>query len=99
MRPETLARALELDDDYPDNECPGCHQDIVGWRKYPAHMLRWQTPDKELLSKRRHCKDETPLPFMRTDSGPATQCVWDHDYLMARAFRRAYIAKHYRVAS
>lgn len=26
-------------------------------------------------------------------------CMWNRDYLMARAFRRAYISQHFKVGS
>ena len=97
MRAESLARAMELDDSFPNNVCPGCQQDITGWEVYLAH---WR-PDAQLkqpIKKRNKC----PRPFTHSDVNGNTDddpCVWTRDYLTARAFRRAYIAQHSRVAS
>lgn len=96
----SLARAMELDDSFPDNVCPGCQQKIAGWWKYEAHRL--PMPDarsRETLAKRRYRGDLTPWPFQGQRAGPCEQCPWSRDYLLARAHRRRYIARYQTKAS
>lgn len=103
MRPESLTRAIELDDEYPDNVCPGCKQDITGWEQYEAHY----GPEVELgpsneynraWRARKRGEEPAPRPFTN-NATHITPCPWTADYLSARRFRRRFIAKHYRAAS
>ena len=96
MRPETLARAIELDDPYPDNVCPGCQQDITGWRSYDHHYPR----DVELSwHYSRYGRKHLPWPFGESKNGSVETCEWTRDYLAARRFRRRFIAKHTEVVA
>lgn len=93
-----LARAIELDDEFPDDVCPGCQRNIPYWDRYPAHIIRKTTSDNDLLAKRSTRHDDTPLPFIGRICGPVECCPWTLDYLLARRFRRQFIAKHVTVA-
>lgn len=77
MSAATLARAIELDDNAPDDVCPGCKADITGWQGRAKHYLG--TPGAAARWARWTVGVEGRL------------CVWDHDYLLARQFRRQLI--------
>ncbi len=102
MRASSLARAMELDDSFPDDVCPGCKQAITGWQMYPLHGTpASQAVIDRLLVVRRYRRREAPWPFFKDNRGPGGYpvCVWNRDFLLARRFRRAYIAEHTAVAS
>lgn len=91
-----LARALELDDAYPDNVCPGCQQDITSWQQWEAHY-----PADVAVSLTQSWYRKVhglPLPFVNEHTHK-TVCPWTRDYLTARQFRRRYIAKYGQVAA
>lgn len=101
----SLARAMELDDAYPDNVCPGCQQNISGWERYGAHRMP-ESPSTidRVMGWRRHYAASarialTPWPFQEYAAGPCKLCPWNHDYLNARAFRRRFIADYQARAS
>ena len=73
----TYLRALELDDEFPDDVCPGCQQDITGWRRHERHY-RGRPGDV--------------ARFVGRQTSLGRVCPWGDDYLTARAFRRSYIA-------
>lgn len=79
--PALVERARELDDDQPDNICPGCGQDITGWQDHQhhyAHMFAYRG---------------MPRFWVTTDATPhGDVCPWDWTSLYARLFRRELIA-------
>ena len=81
-RDDILARAIELDDDQPDDVCPGCGQNIDGWGDYVQHY----PPEAFGWTRRR-----LPWPWARDAREVARTCPWDRDFLSARAFRRELI--------
>jgi len=90
-----LARAIELDDDLPDHICPGCGQDITGWKRHEAHFV----PGSELSEVARRLREVgatlAPWPFTaRGGRVDGRACDWTADFLSARRFRRQYIAEH-----
>lgn len=85
MSAATVARAIELDDDAPDDVCPGCRGDITGWRRHPQH---YPTRNGQRVPFTGHAQ---PRPGPRTPPWQRVTCVWDRDYLLARQFRRQLI--------
>lgn len=92
-RSAILERAAELDDDQPDDVCPGCGQDITGWERFEAHYL----PDVRLARDgarwRALATERLPMPFTTIRSAKAgALCEWDGDMLAARQHRRLLLA-------
>jgi hypothetical protein len=87
-----LERAAELDDDCPDDVCPGCGQDITGWREWPAHYRPGVELSHTVLRDR--ATDDRPWPFVVAAVGQldalkgGAACPWDRDMLAARLHRR-----------
>ena len=88
-------RAVELDDDQPDDVCPGCGQNIDGWRGRPLHFR----PDAVVshATTWNHGpggQARNPWPFTnRTNLHHPGVCTWDEDLLTARAHRRRLIVE------
>lgn len=87
----TIARAIELDDDMPDDVCPGCGQNIAGWEDWRSHVpvTRDQAP-KWMVSDHRRRGLLDAWPFTN-DVNSHNKCPWDRDMLTARRFRRRLI--------
>ncbi len=88
----TYLRAVELDDDFPDDVCPGCQQDITGWRDYAGHYMPGAVLNRQAWWYRARVAMPWPMTNGAVSDGDAPQCPWSRDYLTARAFRRSYIA-------
>lgn len=95
----SLARAIELDDEFPDDVCPGCRQDITGWERYQAHRppVSLSTMNRAMSVRRCYSAASgialTPWPFQEHAAGPCELCPWSSDYLLARRFRREFIRR------
>lgn len=100
MTPETYARAVELDDDFPLDVCPGCRRDLSEmprghdhltpeqWEKY---QWRYWTADRS----RPYTGGDTHVPRLASPfSSPGTsqgpRCEWTADLLVARHKRRVW---------
>lgn len=89
-----VERAIELDDDLPDNICPGCGNDITGWQNWRHHYSA-AAEGSVIGYARRGERSKRGLPWPFTDQKnqeAGSLCVWDRDFLVARAFRRSLIA-------
>lgn len=85
-------RAVQLDDDAPDNRCPACGQWIDGWENHEAHYPPDRDPSYSQTYNRTVGTVSAPWPF--TDSPTDDDvCPWTRDYLAARAVRRRLIAE------
>jgi hypothetical protein len=92
---ENLAIAYANDDDYHDDECPGCGGDITGWQANEAHFPpSYRAVRTETWEYHRRYRGMT-WPWTKDSS--LGICPWTHDYLVARAFRRRYIKEHANV--
>jgi hypothetical protein len=83
------------DDPYPDDVCPGCQNDIEGWRRWPYHYP--PGPHDARIAQARLWPSHgttAPMPFTENASrgtGGPSICEWDRDMLTARSFRRRLI--------
>lgn len=83
-------------DPYPDDVCPGCHQDITGWQDsefFRCHYRAEHRPTtgqaKRLLSEKHQAWNRYPFTPM-----PVTgSCPWTSDHLAARLHARRLIAE------
>ena len=89
-------RAVANDDAWPDWICPGCEQDITGWREFEFHFAPPDPTETGRRDRRRftHMPSHrvgTPWPFANATGSGAQPCPWDQDMLSARAIRRRLI--------
>lgn len=96
FRLQLVERARALDDEFDDNTCPGCGQDITGWREWDCHYPGPVHFSTSTAWRRDHIG--LPWPFTSEQSGDR-HCVWTRDLLMARRFRRRYIARYAEAVS
>ena len=90
--PALLAVCVALDDDQPDDVCPGCGQDITGWQGQDAHYPPGVEPVR--LGSWELGHRAAPMPFAPAHHRPGPDvCEWTGDYLAARAIRRRLIAE------
>jgi hypothetical protein len=90
VRAEIYERAVELDDDSPDDVCPGCGLDITGWRSHQGHYLPGKATARRRTTRRSGAAN---WASGRDSHSRRDWCEWTRDMLTARAFRRRYIAR------
>jgi hypothetical protein len=94
--------ALEHDDDFPDDVCPGCGQQVPRWREFAAHYPIDVRPT--YLQEQRRLSDwyrggvsraGIPWPYINqvNVNGHRVACAWERDHFTARARARELIAE------
>lgn len=86
MRLAIYERAVELDDDQPDDVCPGCLRHI-------GEMPPWAEAHYAVGTTSRGKGSRIWIDGFGGDVDMARLCPWTRLYLYARQFRRAYIAR------
>lgn len=96
--PRLAQRCRDLDDDQPDDVCPGCGLDLALLR--PDDQWHY-TAAGFVEARRRAVRQGNGRTSVQRRGIPAgggadiaLMCEWTLDHLTARAFRRAYLADY-----
>lgn len=97
MRRDLYERALQLDDGMPLHVCPGCGRDLSDMPRGADHMTPAQWDEHARLYGNKLGEPwnrRAASPFVFATNGVAERCEWTADMLVARSWRRKWIAEY-----